>query len=73
MSENTVTTKKTNRIAKFFKETKVEVKKVTWPSKKQLIHNTLIILAFIIITGIILAICDVAFSSGMSALTQILK
>lgn len=73
MSENNVTTKKTNKLAKFFRETKSEVKKVTWPSKKQLIHNTLIILAFIIITGIILAICDMAFSSGMSAVTQFLK
>ncbi len=54
--------KKTNKLMKFFKETKSELKKVTWPGKEQLIHNTLIILAFIIITCIILSLCDTAFA-----------
>ena len=56
MAENTANKKKVNKLAKFFRETKAELKKVTWPSKNQLIHNTLIILAFIIITGIILSV-----------------
>lgn len=54
--------KKANKLMKFFKETKSELKKVTWPGKDQLIHNTLIILAFIIITCIILSVCDTAFA-----------
>lgn len=64
--------KKANKLAKFFKETKAELKKVTWPGKNQLIHNTLIILAFIIITCIILSVCDAAFSWLLNLATKLL-
>jgi len=62
--------KKANKLVKFFKETKAELKKVTWPSKNQLIHNTLIILAFIIITCIILSVFDGAFMWLVDLLTN---
>ncbi len=70
MAETTANKKKVNKLAKFFKETKAELKKVTWPSKNQLIHNTLIILAFIIITCIILSVCDAAFAWLMDLVTN---
>lgn len=69
MAENTQTTKKTNKLVKFFKETKAELKKVTWPGKDQLVRNTLIILGFIIITCIILSVCDVVFSKILELFT----
>lgn len=72
MAENTANKKKVNKLAKFFRETKAELKKVTWPSKNQLIHNTLIILAFIIITGIILSVCDVVFGWLIDFVTKLL-
>ena len=50
-------------IIKFFKETKSELKKVSWPTRKQLLHNTLIILIFIIITSVILSVLDIGFSN----------
>ena len=62
--------KKANKLVKFFKETKAELKKVTWPSKNQLIHNTLIILAFMIITCIILSVFDGAFMWLVDLLTN---
>jgi preprotein translocase subunit SecE len=62
--------KKANKLVKFFKETKAELKKVTWPGKNQLIHNTLIILAFIIITCIILSVFDGAFMWLVDLLTN---
>lgn len=73
MAETTANQKKTNKLVKFFRETKSEMKKVTWPGKEQLIHNTLIILVFIIITCIILSICDIAFSKILDIFTQTLK
>ncbi len=57
---------------RFFKETKSELKKVSWPNKKQLLHNTLIILVFIIITSVILSVLDVGFAELFKALTKIL-
>lgn len=32
------------RVKRFFKDTKAELKKVTWPDKEQLIHNTGVII-----------------------------
>ena len=64
--------KKVNKLAKFFKESKSELKKVTWPSKNQLVHNTLIILAFIVITAIILSVCDLVFGWLIDFVTNLL-
>ena len=36
------------RVKRFFKDTKAELKKVTWPDKEQLIHNTGVIIVFIL-------------------------
>ena len=43
--------KKQNKIVKFFKEVKSEMKKVVWPSKKQIVNNTLIVIAAVVIIG----------------------
>lgn len=66
----TTNQKKGNRFLRFFKETKAEMKKVTWPNKKQLLHNTIIILVFIIITCVILSVCDVTFSKLLELFTK---
>ena len=61
MAEKSASAKKSRGI-RFFKETKAELKKVSWPTKKQLAHNTLIILVFIIITSVILSVLDFGFA-----------
>ena len=61
MSERKDKAKKPNlfkRIARFFKETKSEIKKVVWPSRKQLINNFVIVLVFCLITGAFIWIVD---------------
>ncbi len=60
------------RVKRFFKDTKAELKKVTWPTKEQLIHNTGVIIVFIIIITIILSLLDVAFAQLFKMLTNIL-
>ncbi len=56
-------------LVKFFKETKAELKKVSWPSREQLAHNTLIIVVFIAIATIILSVLDIGFSWLFSLIT----
>ena len=68
-TNNTPVKPKKTGLIKFFRETKAELKKVSWPTKSQLIHNTLIIVAFILIATIILAILDVGFSWLFSLIT----
>jgi len=53
------------RIGKFFKEVRGEMKKVIWPTWKQLVNNTLIVIAFIILVGVVLAIIDAIFTLGV--------
>ncbi len=60
------------RIKKYFKDTKSELKKVTWPSKEQLKQNTAVIIAFIIAIGIFLFIFDAIFAWLTSLLTNIM-
>ena len=57
-------------LIKFFKETKAELKKVSWPTKEQLFNNTLIIVVFIAIATIILSILDVGFTWLFSLITK---
>lgn len=60
------------KVKRFFKDTKAELKKVTWPTKEQLIHNTGVIITFIIIITVILSVLDVAFAKLFQQLTNIL-
>ena len=57
--------KKQNRIVKFFKEVKSEMKKVVWPSRKQVVNNTLIVIAVVVIVGVVIAIFDTIFQWGL--------
>lgn len=51
------------RIGKSAKATKSEFKKVIWPSKKQLINNTGIVIAALIVIGLIIFGLDTIFIS----------
>ena len=51
------------RVGKSFKATKSELKKVVWPTKKQLFNNTGIVIAALIIVGLIIFGLDSLFIS----------
>lgn len=46
------------RIGKFFRELKSELKKVVWPTKSQIINNTLIVLLCVLAVGIFVWVFD---------------
>ena len=58
---NKAGTKKENKLGKLFKSTKSEFKKIVWPSWKQLVNNTLIVIAFVVIFGVLIALLDYLF------------
>ena len=67
MAEATAQKKKSgNKIARFFKELKSELKKVVWPSKKHVSKNTLIVIVAVLIIGAIIYGLDLFFGWGMS-------
>ena len=47
----------------FMKKFKAELKKVIWPTPKQLFNNTVAVLSIVLITAIIVFVLDVAFES----------
>ena len=47
----------------FLREVKVELSKVTWPSKKQTIGSTVVVIVFVFIVSIFLGVVDVGLSS----------
>ena len=47
----------------FMKKFKAELKKVIWPTPKQLFNNTVAVLAIVIITAVIVFVLDFTFES----------
>lgn len=49
---------KTNIMKRFYRDIKLELKKVSWPTKKELIHFFIIVVITIITIGILVWIFD---------------
>ena len=47
----------------FMKSFKAELKKVVWPTPKQLFNNTVAVLTIVLITAVIVFVLDFAFES----------
>ena len=60
-----------SRIARWFREMKSELKKVVWPSGKQLVNNTLVVLAAVLIVGIIVCVFDYVAGWGIGLLKNL--
>lgn len=58
------------RFGRYCKDVVAELKRVTWPSKKELINSTLAVLAFVGIAAVIIGGMDVLFGAGMTLLVQ---
>ena len=59
-STKKVSTKKDNKKS-FFKEFKAELKRVSWPTPKQLVNNTIAVISIVLIVCAIVFVLDVIF------------
>lgn len=50
------------RTAEFFREVKVELKKVVWPTRKQTTGTTVVVVVFVFIVAVFLGIFDYSLS-----------
>ena len=50
-----------NRLVRYFKETRAELRKVSWPTRKQATNLTLIVLAVTVAMAIFLGAVDLLF------------
>jgi len=50
--------KGSNRIAKWFREMRSELKKVVWPTPKQILNNTMVSLSVMVVAAIVIWAID---------------
>ena len=61
------------RIGKWLKDMKSELKKVQWPTRKQTVNNTLIVIACVVVVGIFIWIFDFIANSAIDLLLTNLR
>ena len=60
-------------VCRYFRELRSELKKVVWPTPKQVLKNTMIVLACVLIVGIFIWMLDYVATMGISALINAVK
>ena len=53
-----------NKIAKYFKETKLELAKVAWPSRIELRDSTIVVIILSVLLSLFIGIVDYALSKA---------
>ena len=61
------------KIAKYFRELRSELKKVVWPTGKQVVNNVLITLACVVIVGIFIWIFDLGANVVVEGIISLVK
>jgi preprotein translocase subunit SecE len=54
----------------FLREVKIELKKVTWPTRKQTMGSTIVVIILVMIISLFLGLVDVSLSKLMQAVLQ---
>lgn len=55
---------------KYLKDVKAELKKVNWPTKKQMLNSTILVIIVSIIVGSILGLADYSFTQLFSIILK---
>ena len=63
----------TGAIARYFRELRSELKKVVWPTPKQVLKNTLIVALCVVAVGVFIWVFDYVAQIGITALIGLLK
>ena len=73
MSENVKKVGVFGRLVKWLRELKSELKKVQWPTGKQTVNNTIIVIICVIIVGIFIWVFDALASGVIGAIMALFK
>ena len=63
--------KKKGRVKEAWRGFKSETKKIVWPTWKQVLKNTLVVLVVVLVFVVLIGLLDYAFSHGIQALTEL--
>jgi preprotein translocase subunit SecE len=62
-----VSAKPVGRIRTFFREVRVEMKKVTWPTRKELLKSTGVVIVAVVIAAVFIGVFDYIWSVVVNA------
>ena len=60
------------RFWNFLKDSRAELKKVTWPSRQEVVQTTIVVILATVFFGVFLFAMDVAFSWGITKLKALI-
>ena len=63
--------KKKGRVKEAWRGFKSELKKIVWPSWKQVLKNSGVVIVIVLIFAVIIGALDYAFGTGIAALTKL--
>ena len=58
-------------ICRYFRELRSELKKVVWPTPKQVLKNTLIVIVCVLVVGVMLWLFDIVANAGIRGLDAV--
>ena len=61
------------KVCKYFRELRSELKKVVWPTPKQVLKNTLIVVDCILVVGAFICLFDFVADLGITKLLSLVK
>ncbi|MBO5447925.1 MAG: preprotein translocase subunit SecE [Ruminococcus sp.] len=70
-AKNTGKAKKKGGIRRYFKDLKAEIKKVVWPTRKQVVNNTGIVLSVMVVMALFLFAVDSGLGAAIQAVLSI--
>jgi preprotein translocase subunit SecE len=62
---------KENRVTKYLKEVRAEVRKVTWPSRQEVLRLTAIVAVVLVVMSVFMTVVDFGFSRLMQAIISL--
>ena len=77
MAEKVKKDKKPNvfkKIGSFFKEVRIETfKRIVWPSPKQVLNNTIVVLVTVVVVGLFVCLLDLLFANVLQFVLGLLS
>ena len=55
-----------NKVTKFVKEVQIELKKVSWSTRSELISSTIAVIVAVAIMAVFIGLCDLIWSNGIN-------
>jgi len=59
------------RVTRYFREMKSELKKVVWPTRKQVIRNTIVVILVVLVVGVLIWLFDWLAAAVIKALVNL--